>query len=43
MYDRRSQLTGGSQKKSLLQIWITWFIMTINKENVYESGVFVLA
>ena len=33
---------GGCQKKrSPLQKWLTWFMMTINKENVNKSCVFV--
>ena len=34
---------GVCQKKSPLQKWLTWFIMTVNKENVNKSCVFVLA
>ena len=34
---------GLPKKRSSLQKWLTWFIMTINKENVNKSCVFVLA
>ena len=39
----RSKIQGVAKKRSPLQKWLTWFIMTINKENVNKSCVFVLA
>ena len=33
---------GLPKKKSPLQKWLTWFTMTMNKENVNKSYVFVL-
>ena len=41
-YSPAERITGGCQKKSPLQKWLTWFIMTMNKENVNKSFVFVL-
>ena len=36
------KIQGVAKKKSPLQKWLTWFIRTMNKENVNESCVFVL-
>ena len=35
-------IQGVAKKRSPLQKWLTWFIMTINKENGNKSCVFVL-
>ena len=35
-------IQGIAKKKSPLQKWLTWFIMTMNKENINKSCVFVL-